>query len=948
MKERLSYDVHSKAAFVAIAMMLALISLSAFAVPRPVKLLLHGWEFAGVTPDEIVAHADQFDRLPFSGITVYIKRCLPDGSCLNTDEIMGGENWTRENVAPFIPSLRQFAKHRGLCDSMLTFRCTTTNHLDWTDDAVWARAGDNLAVLAWLAKESGLKGLVVDCEEYNRMLQFTHRYFKNQDPPYVVVSELARRRAREVFSKVFAVYPDITLLFYQFLTQHPRYQDYRDPLWKVRDWSDLFPSFCNGVLDALPPTAKIVDGCENSGYGCCTVKEDRRRFGDFYKQAAYQMGGALALVAPENRQRYRAQTSVSFGLWIDGHLNNTNETGMYYHGPVDGSRLKHLEKDLSQACCAADEYVWLWGEQGRWIDWHDVKWEHANMRMPWGKQAPGLGGMLARVVSADLTNTNLRIEAKRMIRSKPPSPSLESLRSDIRSGSVKCLLHGWEFAVTGVTPERILAHADQFDKLPSSGIAVYLNRELSDGSRLSDDTVMSSPHWTYENVAPFIPALREFPKHRGLRDSMISLRCTSTNRIDWTDDAAWSRAGDNISTLARLAKVCGLKGLVIDCEEYNGKKFWQFTHYHLKDGKVWPYNDRKPDPSYEETKALVRQRGREVFGKVFAAYPEITLLFYQFSSYYPPFQGYRDPEVPMREESAMLPAFFDGVLDALPPTAKIVDGGENSGYGCCTVKKDISRFGDFYKQAAFQTGGALGLISPENHRKYREQLSVSFGMWLDGCFNRTNSTGMYYHGPLDGSRLKHFEKDFAQACQAADEYVWLWGELGRWIDWKPDGKNDFASWRKPWEQQAPGLIRTISQTLNPERVVLDARDDLKASGSYVNRVTDKSFRRIFKGELSTCVDIPVTGVKSGERYGVILTRRGDGEEPTPKVIWRRDGNVVKGDVPLNLSFPDETGLRWRTGVATVPSDVNELILHINLKQASFESYEICDVEVFKW
>ena len=259
-------------------------------------LLLHGWEFAGVTPNEIVAHADQFDRLPSSGITVYIKRCLPDGSCLNTDEIMGGENWTRENVAPFIPSLRQFVKHRGLCDSMLTFRCTTTNHLDWTDDAVWARAGDNLAVLAWLAKESGLKGLVVDCEEYNRMLQFTHRYFKNQDPPYVVVSEFARRRAREVFGKVFAVYPDITLLFYQFLTQHPRYQDYRDPRWKVRDWSDLFPSFCNGVLDVLPPTAKIVDGCENSGYGCCTVKEDRRRFGDFYKQAAYQMGGALALV----------------------------------------------------------------------------------------------------------------------------------------------------------------------------------------------------------------------------------------------------------------------------------------------------------------------------------------------------------------------------------------------------------------------------------------------------------------------------------------------------------------------------------------------------------------------------------------------------------------------------------------------------------------------------
>ena len=919
---------------------------AALAVPRPIKLLLHGWEFAGVTPDEIIAHADQFDRLPSSGVTVYVKRDLPDGSRLNPDQIMGDGNWTRENVAPFIPTLKKFAAHRGLRDSMLTFRCVTTNHLDWTDDAVWARAGDNLAVLAWLAKESGLKGLVVDCEDYNRMLQFTHRYFGNQDPPYAIDTELARRRAREVFGKVFAVYPDITLLFYQFLTQHPRYQDYRDPLWKVRDWSDLFPSFCNGVLDALSPTAKIVDGCENSGYGCCTVKDDRSRFGDFFKQAAYQMGGALALVAPENRQRYRAQTSVSFGMWLDGCLNKTNEAGMYYHGPVDGSRLKHFEMDLSQACRAADEYVWLWGEQGRWIDWHDVKWEHANMRTPWEKQAPGLIATIAHIVAADLTEMSANEETS-VTADKPLTSKGMCHRHIIRPGTIKCLLHGWEFAVTGITPERILAHADQFDMLPSSGIAIYLNRVLTNGSKLSDDTVMTSPFWTYDNLASFIPALRKFPKHRGLQDSMISLRCTSTNRIDWTDDAAWARAGDNISTLARIAKECGLKGLIIDCEEYNGKKFWQFTHYHVKNGKVWPYDDRKPDPPYDVTKALVRRRGREVFGKVFAAYPEITLLFYQFSSYYPPFQNYRDPEVPMREESAMLPAFFDGVLDALPSTAKIVDGGENAGYGCCTAKKDVSRFGDFFRQAAFQTGGALGLISRENHRKYREQVSVSFGMWLDGCLNKTNETGMCYHGPVDGSRLKHFAMDFSQACQAADEYVWLWGEQGRWIDWKPEGELTFASWRKPWELQAPGLIRTISHTLHPERALLDARDELKTAGAYTNLVAGKTFRRLFMGELESRLEIPVQGVIPGTRYGIIALRRGDGEEPAPRVLWRKDGKALPGDVAMSLSFPDEEGRRWRTCEVTAPDGTDEMVIRFDIKQASFESYELCDVEAFQ-
>ena len=930
-----------RAAFAAVVFLAAF---AALAAPRPLKLLLHGWEFAvgGMTPEEIVAHADQFDALPSSGVAVYVVRNLPDGTQLHRNTVMDGAGWTRENVAPLVAPLREFAKHRGLRDSMLSFRCTTTNHLDWTDDAAWARAGDNLAVLAWLAKESGVKGLVVDCEEYNRKLQFTHRYFKNQDPPYAVVAELARRRAREVFGKVFAVYPEVTILFYQFMTQHPRYQDFRDPQWKARDWSDLFPSFCNGVLDALPPTAKIVDGCENSGYGCCTVKEDRSRFGDFFKQAAYQMGGALALVAPENRRKYRAQTSVSFGMWLDGFLSTTNSAGMYYHGAVDGSRLKHFEKDFAQACQAADEYVWLWGERGRWIDWKPAeKWKSANSRIPWERQAPGLTETISRIVSADIE----RATEKEKVQMEPSRES-SSVAGNLRNGPVKCLLHGWEFAVTGVTPEEIAAHADQFDALPSSGISVYVIRDLPDGTKLHRNTIMDGAGWTRENVAPLVAPLREFSKHRGLRDSMLTFRGTTTNRMDWTDDAAWARAGDNIAILAWLARESGLKGLVVDCEEYNGKRFWQFTHYHCKDGKMWPHADRAPDPPYEVTKALVRRRAREVFGKVFAVYPDITILFYQFSSYYPPFQRSRDPESRMRELSAMLPAFFDGVLDVMPPTAKIVDGCENAGYGCCTVKES-ERFGDFFRQAAFQTGGALGLVSPENRRKYREQLSVSFGMWLDGFLNTTNSAGMYYHGAVDGSRLKHFEKDFAQACQAADEYVWLWGERGRWIDWKPVEKWKAANSRVPWERQAPGIGRVISHALHPERALLDMRDDLKAAGAYTNLVAGAAFRRTFKGELAASVEIPVHGVKPGERYGVLLARRGDGEEPGPKIVWRKGGMALKGATATVLSFPDETGLRWRMCEAVVPDGADEMVLRIDIKQAPFETYEIGGVEIFK-
>lgn len=488
---------------------------------------------------------------------------------------------------------------------------------------------------------------------------------------------------------------------------------------------------------------------------------------------------------------------------------------------------------------------------------------------------------------------------------------------------VKCIVSGFE--IGQVSAEELLANAEALDRLPFDGVTVYVYRNLPDGTRLTRDRIMGDANWSRENVAPFVSTLRQFAGHRSLRESLLTFRGTTTNHLDWTDDAAWARAGDNLAVLAWLAREGGLKGLVGDFEDY-----FKLSQY------VWRKGGK--DPPYAVAKALARRRGRETFGKVFAVYPDVTILFYQFLTAQFRYQAYRDPEVKAREFRDLWPAFCDGILDAMPPSAKIVDGCETSGYRCEASK------GDFYKQAAFQTGGALGLISPENHGKYRSQLSVSFGLFIDG-YAITNTASRWYRGPVEGSRLKHFADDFAQACETVDEYVWLWCQDGRWADWPGAASPRLAKWRK-WEDQMPGVTRMISQALRPERAVFDAMQDVKDVCAYTNRVASKQYRRKFHGE-RTCLNFPVRGVCAGERYGIAYPCRGAGERP--QIAWRRDGNW-DWSIPRvfpELSLPDEEGRRWRTVIATVPEGADELVLQINVNQGPDEAVEIGDVEIFK-
>lgn len=348
--------------------------------PARKKIIAHGWDFGGVSLRNVLAHTNQFDNLPIDGAGFLVSGWLPDGRKITSRGIMHDSGWKKEVFARQIPMFRAVTSHPRMRESTLgTFRAPKTR-LDWTDDATWGRIATNLSVAAWIAKEGGFRGISVDPEDYHKARQFERR---PGDPGWEELTRIVRRRGRELFGAMFREFPDAVVLFYWgFSMVHPSWSPLlylQDPAEAVKGAGDLWPSFLDGILDAMPETAKFVDGDEYS-------YEYEASENDYFEAAFRQRLRALSVVSPENRAKYSKCLSSSSALYLDMFVNP--EGSKWYAGPVGGSRLEHFRLNAQQALCAADEYVWLWGERGSWVDWKMDDWVGAMTN--WEVRLPGL------------------------------------------------------------------------------------------------------------------------------------------------------------------------------------------------------------------------------------------------------------------------------------------------------------------------------------------------------------------------------------------------------------------------------------------------------------------------------------------------------------------------------------------------------------------------------
>jgi hypothetical protein len=338
------------------------------------KLIATGWD----RPDSewLLAHLAEMEKQPFDGVVLELTGRTAEGKPCVLRSAFSGETWQPAWFQTNIDQLRA-CKCKRFTDNFITVGANPGN-VDWFDDAGWRQVVEHWRIAAWIAKQSGCKGLLFDPEPYTRPhLQFGYAaQAGHKQRTFNRYAEKARQRGRQVMQAVAKEYPNITLFCYFMNSVSATATGRADPRQALAtEGYGFYPAMIDGWLDVAPPSVVMVDGCE-SAY----LYNSREQF----LGAASQMKVACQeLVSPENRAKYRAQVQASFGIYLDAYRNPKGSP--WYIDGRGGSRVDRLRANTSNALAAADEYVWIYGEQYRW-------WPTPNERVraeTWPQILPG-------------------------------------------------------------------------------------------------------------------------------------------------------------------------------------------------------------------------------------------------------------------------------------------------------------------------------------------------------------------------------------------------------------------------------------------------------------------------------------------------------------------------------------------------------------------------------
>lgn len=313
--------------------------------PTPKKLIYYGW---GTRDTQYVRdHWREMEQMPFDGvgITIAIDRSKPttgDGVTGNLLgwQVMGPKAFRLEQFREAIADLKA-ARWRVFTDNFLPVALSASGSaadLTWFDEERWRIIANNFAVLAKIVAEGGLKGLILDPEHYQTALFSYTAQQQKVDRPFAAYQEVARRRGRQVMMAIAAHLSDVVLL-------SP--YGYTLPLSDVRRGISLdlakyalLPAFYDGLLEAMPEGAVLIDG-----YEYAYPFKERHQFLEGYRrihQDALQLSSA-----PEE---YQKKVKAGFGLMLD------------YGNRPDYRTPGALRQALVHALEISDGYVWLYSQ----------------------------------------------------------------------------------------------------------------------------------------------------------------------------------------------------------------------------------------------------------------------------------------------------------------------------------------------------------------------------------------------------------------------------------------------------------------------------------------------------------------------------------------------------------------------------------------------------------
>lgn len=507
----------------------------------------------------------------------------------------------------------------------------------------------------------------------------------------------------------------------------------------------------------------------------------------------------------------------------------------------------------------------------------------------------------------------------------------------------KVIAFGWEFGAA-LTPDVLLHHADRFAETGLDGIGIYNTATTATGLPLKN--LIHDPEWKREHFIGQIPIFRRATAKPGLTHCFFKALHSPKTRVSWTNDVLWAKVGRSMRTAAWFAKECGFKGLCVDFEDYHNA--FQFTR-------------RPMDPEYDDLEKIVRRRGRETFAGAFEEFPDMVVISYWLLSMERSYFSATDPVGVKRDAEDLWPAFFNGILDVLSDRALLVDGNEHA----YRYKADD---GDFALSSVRVRERVLPLVAPENRAKYRAQVSVSFGLYMDMYVapekDASGKPSKWYMPPADGSRLGMFDRNLNAAAFCAGDYVWLWGEKHSWISWdgRKSGSVDFA---KTWNDCLPGLHDVIRCAKDPDAFAIARVSELKRDGKLVNLAAKTpvgtwqnsvSSHGIFmetngihraEGVAKGCFTARADNVRPGEGY--LVTVASKGALSTLSVGWQKDREWLHAmpNVSIASGKPGPGGWRRAAGFVRVPNGVDRIILTAGVHHEEGEVTEFKDFGIFR-
>lgn len=308
------------------------------------------------------------ENTPYNGIRIRVTG-QADGKAVNHRMIFSKTPWKYEWFNDAVEDLKR-TEFKKFTDNFLATG-VQPGDVDWFSDADWAAVCNNFSIMARIAKETKMSGLMFDPESYSKKIW---RFDNFKGHSYADTSSKARQRGQEFANAIFAEFPNMKLFCFLWLSLDREYSESPDS-------ASLFVPFINGVYDRLPPEAIIIDGQENFGYRAKGQAEYYRMRMDFYEKLP-------KLVDKSNISKFRRQTQLAAATYLDPYFGGIKGNTWYDALCPEIEQIGNVEffrRNLTLALEISDEYAWTWGEKMSWGPTAAKK-----IRPRWEEKVPGI------------------------------------------------------------------------------------------------------------------------------------------------------------------------------------------------------------------------------------------------------------------------------------------------------------------------------------------------------------------------------------------------------------------------------------------------------------------------------------------------------------------------------------------------------------------------------